>query len=129
MATTSTKLPYLQNEGLARATRRIAHALGRNKNLAVMIVQVLDVERLCASLGHIQAAALIDEFSAGLAGICRGDDTVERISDCKFAVLLDGLKNRGHVMLAARKIERVAQRTGSGHNQAPDLSTSIGIAL
>ena len=94
-----------------------------------MIVRVRDVERLCASLGHMQAAALIEEFHAGLSGIGRGDDAIERIGDRKFAVLLNGLKNRGHAMLAARKIERVAERTGFSHDATPDLSTNIGIAL
>lgn len=119
----------MQNEGLTRATRCIAHALRRNQDLAVMIVRVRDVERLCASVGHMQAAALIDEFHESLSGIGRGDDAIERIGDRKFAVLLNGLKNRGHAMLAARKIERIAERTGTRHDAIPHLSMNIGIAL
>jgi len=94
-----------------------------------MIVRVRDVDRLCASLGHMQAAALIEEFHAGLSGIGREEDAVERIGDRGFAVLLNGLKNRGHAILAARKIERIAERTGSRHDAMPELSTNIGIAL
>lgn len=94
-----------------------------------MIVRVRDVERLCASLGHMQTAALIDEFHAALGDIGRGDDAIERIGDRKFAVLLNGLENRGHAMLAARKIERIAERTGTRDDAIPDLSTNIGVAL
>lgn len=119
----------MQNEGLARATRHIAQALLGNQDLAVMIVRVRDVERLCASLGHMQTAALIDEFHAALGDIGRGDDAIERIGDRKFAVLLNGLENRGHAMLAARKIERIAERTGTRDDAIPDLSTNIGVAL
>ena len=129
MATASIKLPFAQNDGLARASYGIAHALRRNDNLAVMIVRVKDVERLCASHGHQQTAALLDEFYADLSGIGRDNDTIERIGDRKFAVLLNGLKNRGHATLAARKIERVARKTGSRHSSLPDLRTNIGIAL
>lgn len=119
----------MQNEGLARATRHIAQAIRGNQDLAVMIVRVRDVERLCASLGHMQTAALIDEFHAALSDIGRGDDAIERIGDRKFAVLLNGLENRGHAMLAARKIERIAERTGTRDDAIPDLSTNIGVAL
>ncbi len=94
-----------------------------------MIVRVRDVERLCASYGHVQAAALIDKFHAGLNGIGRENDAIERIGDRKFAVLLNGLKNRGHATLAARKIERVARQTNCGDGALPDLRTDIGIAL
>ncbi|MDH3616879.1 MAG: GGDEF domain-containing phosphodiesterase [Gammaproteobacteria bacterium] len=129
MATSSIKLPFIQNDGLARASHRIAHALRKNQDLAVMIVRVRDVERLCASHGHKQTVALLDEFYADLSGIGRENDTIERIGDREFAVLLDGLKNRGHATLAARKIERVARKTGSRHSALPDLRTNIGIAL
>jgi len=94
-----------------------------------MIVRIEDVERLCASLGHVQAAALIDEFHAALSDIGRGEDAIERIGDRKFAVLLNGLENRGHAMLAARKIERIAERTSTRHDAIPELSANIGIAL
>ena len=119
----------MQNEALARATRRITHALRKNQDLAIMIVRVRGLERLCASVGHMQAAALIDEFHAGLSEIGQTDDAIERIGDRKFAVLLSGVKNRGHAMLAARKIERLAERTAARHDAMPDLSTDIGIVL
>lgn len=94
-----------------------------------MVVRIENVERLCASLGHLHAAALIDEFHVALSDIGRSEDTIERIGDRKFAVLLNGLKNRGLAMLAARKIERIARRAGTSHDAIPDLSTTIGIVL
>ena len=129
MATASIKLPFMQHDGLARASHRIARALRKNQNLAVMIVRVRDIERLCASYGHKHTAALLDEFHVDLSGIGRENDTIERIGDREFVVLLNGLKNRGHVTLAARKIERVAHATGSKHEVLPDLRTNIGVAL
>ena len=119
----------MQNDGLARASHRISRALGKNQNMAVMIVRVRDVERLCASQGHKQTAALLDEIYADLGSIGRENDTIERIGDRKFVVLLNGLKNRGHATLAARKIERVALKTGSKHEAMPKLRTNIGVAL
>ena len=129
MATASIKVPIIQHDGLARASLRIAKALRENQNLAVMIVRVKDVEQLCASHGHMQTAALLNDFYADLTGIGRENDTIERIGDRKFAVLLNGLKNRGHATLAARKIERVAQKTACRHSALPNLRTNIGVVL
>jgi len=129
MATPLTELPYTQNEGLVRASRHIADALREHRDLAVMIVRVRDVERLCASFGHLKATELIDEFHTGLSGIGRKNDAIERIGDRKFAVLLNGLTNRGHATLAARKIERIARQTRSRQDVLPDLRTDIGIVL
>lgn len=129
MTTATINLPFMQENGFARASRHIALALRKKQDMAVMIVNVRDVERLCASFGHIRTAELIDDFYANLASVGRANDAIERIGDRKFAVLLNGLKNRGHATLAARKIERVAEKTGSSHSDSPDLRTNIGVAM
>lgn len=94
-----------------------------------MIVHVRDVERICASVGHLLTAKFLDEFHAGLKRVARQDDAIERIADRKFIVLLNGLRNRGHVSLAARKIERLARDACSKNHIQPALTTNIGVAL
>lgn len=129
MSATSICLPFLQRDGLSLAGRRIALAVREKQDVAVMIVQAHDVEQLCASLGHEQTGALLDDFFFRLQEIARDDDLIERIGDRKFAVLLNGLRNRGHVDLAAKKIERLARETAGMHEDDPELSTTIGVAL
>jgi len=129
MATPSTQVPYVRHEGFVRASRSIARALLQHQDLALMIVQVRDVEKLCASFGHCQAAALIDDFHARLSRIGNAMDTIERISDRKFVISFSGVRNRGHATLAARKIERVAQQADTGHDAMPDLRLNIGVVL
>ena len=129
MSTTSIQLPFLQSDGLSRADRRITLAAQKKQDLAVMIVHVRDVERLCASVGHARAGAALDDFYTQLRAIARENDAIERIGDRKFAVLLNGLKNRGHIGLAAQKIQRLAQDTLSNHAECPDLDTTIGVSL
>ena len=94
-----------------------------------MIVHVLGVERLCASIGHEKAGQVLDDLNIRLRAIARENDAIERIGDRKFAVLLAGLRNRGHVNLAAQKIERLARDTGSEHLAQLNLETTIGVAL
>jgi len=114
---------------LSLAGRRIALAVREKQDVAVLIVQAHDVEQLCATLGHEQTAGLLDDFCARLQGIARDNDLVERIGDRKFVVLLNGLRNRGHIDLAAKKIQRLTRETAGEHEGDPELSTTIGIAL
>lgn len=118
-----------QLDGFARTTNGIAQALRSRKDVAVLLVWLQGVERMCASAGHLATSKLIEEFHVALQGICRNDDSVERLGDRKFSVLLVGLKNQGHVTLAARKIEQMAR--GFSPDSGPDmnLKTTIGVAL
>lgn len=129
MSTTSIQLPFLQGNGFSRATRRIALTARKKQDLAVMLVYVSDIERLCASIGHLQTNAVLDDFHTRLCAIARGDDAIERIGEHKFAVLLGGLRNRGHVSLAAQKIKRVASETVSEHVGQAGLKLTIGVVL
>ncbi|MDH3351842.1 MAG: GGDEF domain-containing phosphodiesterase [Gammaproteobacteria bacterium] len=129
MNATPIQLPFLQSDGLARAGRRITLAVRQRQDLAVMIVHVQGVERLCASIGHVRAGKLLDDFYTRLCTIARKNDAVERIGDRKFAILLNGMRNQGHVSLAAQKIERLARETGSKYGDQLNLNTTIGIAL
>ncbi len=129
MSTASIKLPFLQDNAFTRAGRRISLAVRDKKELAVMIVCVRNVERLCASIGHVETGRLLDEFDRRLREIVQEKDSMERIGDRKFVVLLNGLRNRGHVSLAAKKIERLGRQTAANHDEQVDLTTTVGIAL
>ncbi len=129
MSTTSIQLPFAQSNKISRTGRRIARAVREKQDLAVMIVHVQDIEKLCASIGHAQAADVLDDFHAQLRAIARKNDVIERIGDRKFAVLLHGLRNRGHVTLAAQKIERLARDVGVKHTDVLELATTTGVAL
>lgn len=128
MSAATFQLPFLKSSGLLRANRRIALAVQRKQDLAVMIVCVRGVERLCAAIGHERAGEVLDDFHGRLQGMARDGDVVERIGERKFAVLLSGLRNQGHARLAAQKIERLASETESRHIKHLDLKVTIGIA-
>jgi diguanylate cyclase (GGDEF)-like protein len=119
----------LYSDGLTRASRCIALAVRKSQDLAVLLVHVHGIERLCATVGHLRAGEILGAFHAELRSIARQNDAIERIGDRKFAVLLHGLRNRGHVSLAAKKIERLAQRTISNDVEKSGLETTIGVAM
>lgn len=129
MSTTSIRLPFLQGDFLSRVGRKVTTAVRDEQDLALMIVQAHDVERICASIGHEEARNLLDDFFLRLKGVARDNDLVERIEDRKFAVLLNGLRNVGHVNLAAQKIHRLAAEAADAHGGGPELTATIGISL
>jgi diguanylate cyclase (GGDEF)-like protein len=129
MSATSIPLPFTHSDGLSRVSRQIAVAVRSKSDLAVLLVHVHDVERLCASLGHMRVGQVLAEFHNELRAISRDNDAIERISECKFAVLLNGLRNRGHVSLAAQKINRVARKMEIGDTDQSALNTTVGVVL
>jgi len=129
MRESSIPIPLTHSDGLSRASHHIAVAVRDNQDLAVMLVHVHNVERLCASLGHARADELLENFYRELCAIARENDAIVRIGIRKFAVLLSGLRNRGHVSLAANKIERLARKTAPAHVEHSALNTTVGVVL
>lgn len=126
---TSTSTPVPQNDGLTRIGKSIALAVRNEQDVAVIIVRIEKVERLCTSIGHARAAGFLNDFFVRLKTIARENDVIERIGDYKFAVVLNGLKNRGHVALAAKKIERLMGEGVRDFEILTDLTTTVGVAL
>ena len=130
MNTTSVCLPFLQSDGLTRASRYLARATRKSQAVVLLLVNVQNVERLVASQGHLRANEVLEDFFSRLRDIKRDDDAFERLADYKFAMMVSGLKNRGHATLAAKKIQRIASDTQVHFQLEPSaLQTSIGVVL
>ncbi len=95
--------------------------------MAIVLVYVHGVERLCATLGHADTGKLLTDFQARLATLDPMKGFVERLSDRKFVLVLKGLRNRGHVRLAAQKIERLLQETFIAADNGSQTSLTMGI--
>ncbi len=115
--------------GIGRAIDRIEDAIGRSQELAVLMVYVDDVDRLCASAGHLRAGELLNDFRERLEELRREGDVVAQLSDRKFVLLLGGFRNEGHIRLAAQKIQRLIQESSGARTDEQGLDVSIGISL
>lgn len=129
MATATVVLPFRREDGVSRSTRHIAECARKQRDVAVVLIGLDNIERICAAIGHMRAAELVDDFHVELVRLCRAEDKVERIGDRKFVLLLDGLSNRGHITLAARKVERIAQDIRASDKSSPTLRPDMGVAL
>ncbi|HKJ63426.1 MAG TPA: EAL domain-containing protein, partial [Hyphomicrobiales bacterium] len=115
--------------GIGRAIDRIEDAIGRSQELAVLMVYVDDVDRLCASAGHVHAGEILNDFRERLEELAREEDVVAQLSDRKFVLLLGGFRNEGHIQLAAQKIQRLIQESSGARTDEQGLNVTIGIAL
>ncbi|MGB5492359.1 MAG: GGDEF domain-containing phosphodiesterase [Woeseiaceae bacterium] len=129
MSATSIQIPLMQSDGFLGASRRISLAVRKNQHLAVLLVNVHNIEPLCASIGHFRVRELLHDFHNQLKTLARDNDTIERIGDQKFAILLSNLRNKGHAGLAAQKIERLAQDLSSRSREPVSLQLNTGVVF
>jgi predicted signal transduction protein with EAL and GGDEF domain len=97
--------------------------------LALLIVQVGQLERVEGTLGYTASQALVDELCVRLRGALREQDQLIEVSDRKYWVIIRGVRNEGHALLAANKLNRVAAAPFPMGSQSVKLESAIGIAL
>ncbi len=108
---------------------RLAARESRLFGIAVLLVYVHDLDRLNASAGHSNAARMLDELRNKLSHASRPGDYFARLGDRKFVFVLSNLRNEGHALLAANKIQRTGTEPLSAGGQQASLRLSVGISM
>lgn len=95
----------------------------------LMLIELQGFSRIATQIGYEASDAVLVKFGMSLTEIGKKKSAVSRIGDHKYAIILEGLKNEGHAVLAANKVERLAKEP----IQSPDghvvLDVAIGVAL
>ncbi len=132
------KLRYLLNydelTGLANRTLfkdRMHNALVRaRESLASFALLYVDIDRfkqINQNFGHEHADTLLKHFASRLSGSMNQADTIARLGDDEFAIILPG-KNREDTGDFAREILREITKPYYIGNQELIMSSSIGIS-
>lgn len=108
---------------------RLAARESRLFGIAVLMVYVHDLERLFASVGHANAGRMLDELRNKLSHVSRPGDYFARLGDRKFAFVLSNLRNEGHALLAANKIQRIGSEPLLVGGQHANVRLSVGIGM
>ena len=108
---------------------RLAARGSRLFGIAVLVVYVHELERLCASAGLANAARMLDELRNRLSHIAKPGDYFARLGERKFVFVLSNLRNEGHAMLAADKILRTGGEPLVANGEQASVRLSIGIAM
>jgi diguanylate cyclase (GGDEF)-like protein len=109
--------------------RAIAECREADEQLALLVVQVDQLERVEGALGYSASAALADQFCTRVGQMLRERDRLHHVGDRKFWVILRATRNEGHAVLAANKLRRVGREPFRIGEHTLKLETSIGIAL
>jgi len=112
-----------------RLNRAIARADRSGNLLAVMILDLDNFKEINDALGQAVGDLVLTEAARRLQSCLRSIDTLARLGDDEFAVVLEGLPEFDEISLVAQRLlGAVAERAEvSGHELY--LSASIGLAV
>jgi predicted signal transduction protein with EAL and GGDEF domain len=108
---------------------RLAARESRLFGIAVLVVYVHQVEQLYATAGPANAARMLDELRNRLSQVNRPGDYFVRLGDRKFVYVLSSLRNEGHALLTANKIQRTGSESLAAGGQHATVRLSIGMAM
>ena len=124
-------LTGLANRRLFQEHLSLALALAqrRQKEVAVLFLDLDHFKVINDSLGHTIGDALLQETAARLKNAVREGDTVARVGGDEFTIVLQELPNAQEAAIVARKVLRTiaAPMEVSGHRLY--VTTSIGITV
>jgi EAL domain-containing protein (putative c-di-GMP-specific phosphodiesterase class I)/GGDEF domain-containing protein len=108
----------------------LTEALTRAKgSLALLLIDIADLPTMQARLGFEVSAALVQCLSERFRLALGERGSVLRFGDARFCVLVQGIRNRGHAILAAEKMGRAAEEAMSDAAVTIAPEINIGIAL
>jgi EAL domain-containing protein (putative c-di-GMP-specific phosphodiesterase class I)/GGDEF domain-containing protein len=107
----------------------IAESEAASEQLALLIVEIEQIQRVETALGFSAGAKMASEFRGRMGRMLRDRDQLHQISDRKFWIVIRAAKNEGHAVLAANKVWRAGQEPFSVGAHALKLEPAVGIAL
>ena len=96
---------------------------------ALAIIKLHSIDRINTSLDYQLGDALYSELGAWIKDKIRPQDEVLSLTHDKFAVLLKGISNKGHAVLAANKLLTIEKQYFSINNLQLSTNVSMGISL
>jgi diguanylate cyclase (GGDEF)-like protein len=111
---------------LTRVNAVLAEA---HQSVGLIVLSFDELAEIRARVGFAAAEKLVADLSSAFAAAVRDKDEVAQIGDATFAMLMPGLKNKGHASLAAEKLQRVANDViaQSGASLRPGIHLGVSI--
>ncbi len=95
----------------------------------LVLIELQGFNRIATRLGYTASDAVLMNFGMSLTAMTKKKSSAHRIGEHKYVMILEGLKNEGHALLAANKIERLAKEPIPSPDGHVILDVAIGIAL
>jgi diguanylate cyclase (GGDEF)-like protein len=107
---------------------KVSKAEASNVPLGLLIVDIHRFHKINTIHGHAVGDYLLQAVARILKNVCREGDALARIGDDQFAMLLDRVANKGHVQLAATKIQRLLAEPIFIEKQEISFKVIIGVS-
>lgn len=111
-----------------RLTQALANATRREKEIAVMMLDLDRFKKVNDTLGHSVGDRLLKAVAGRLGGLLRKSDTVARLGGDEFMILLSDVSGPGSVARVARRILRAFKQPFDLGDRKLSITASIGIA-
>ncbi len=109
-----------------------AHLNGRRESGAstgLLIVHITNLKRINTTVGYRMGHNASLEFAAQINEMLRETDWMRPLAHDRYAVVLDRLKNPGHMLLAANRIARCTSSININDEVGLQLEVRIGAAM
>jgi EAL domain-containing protein (putative c-di-GMP-specific phosphodiesterase class I)/GGDEF domain-containing protein len=110
------------DEFLAARRRPGAHC-------GLVVIHLGNLHRINTTAGYRAGQALYRRFAVALRDLLRDQDWLLPLSDDRFGVVLDDVRNAGHLVLAANRMARMATELAAHGGNGVGLDACAGAAL
>jgi diguanylate cyclase (GGDEF)-like protein/PAS domain S-box-containing protein len=112
-----------------RLSLELAHAHRNQQKLAVMLLDLDHFKHVNDALGYRVGDELLQAVGDRLISLLRKSDTVARVGDDEFMLILPGIAREYHADKVAHKILEAIRRSFVFDGHELNITISIGIAL
>lgn len=112
-----------------RFRQAIAQAKRSGKAVGKLCLNLGGLRRIKETLGHATVDRLLQQTAQRLQRTVRGTDTVARLGEAEFAIVLFELRKQEDAVLVARKTLRAMQKPFTIGGQNLFVTTSVGISV
>jgi len=127
LAPPSVERPFTSFEQLLQALS--THLAAPDTTHALLLVDLQDPLKIQAQLGFRACAALMAALAHEFGAAIGARGSVLRLGETSFCVIVNGVRNQGHALLAAEKLYRAADQRMSAQTASLKPVLHIGIAL
>lgn len=131
MLATDDELTGLRNRRafLPLLGRQVVQASEQQSTLALLVVDIDGFAHINGVHGYATGDEMLRHVAAQLRKVARRQDYVARVGDDRFALVLTGMMNRGHVELAVQKLFRLFDVAMQGSAVRLLVPVTVGVAM
>ncbi|MGY3264721.1 putative bifunctional diguanylate cyclase/phosphodiesterase [Lysobacter sp. HA35] len=109
--------------------RQVVHASDKRTAMALLIIDIDGFAQINGVHGFATGDRLLNHLARQLEFVTRPQDYAARIGDNRFALILTGMMNAGHVELAVQKLFRLLARPMREGQAELHVPVTVGIAM